>query len=132
MSRAPNKSHQDAGFSLVEALVALAIFAIAGVGLVQLQAYSLRTLSDVETRAVAALVAQNVLVDVAASRAAPALGESQGEVELAGRQWRWRLNVAGASDVRMRHAGVDVFEQDADRPAAHVDGFFAAPEGSAP
>ena len=79
MSRVRN----DAGFSLVEALVALAVFALAGVALVQLQAQSLRTLSAAETRALARIVVQNALVDVVARSTPPDIGAEAGGVHRA-------------------------------------------------
>jgi len=84
MLRAPN----DRGFSLIEALVALAVFAMAGVGLVQLQTHSLQTLSQVETRALADIVAQNALVEIVAGDVPPAPGERTANEHFAGRDWQ--------------------------------------------
>ena len=84
MSPAPN----DHGFSLIEALVALAVFAMAGVGLVQLQTHSLQTLSQVETRALADIVAQNALVEIVAGAVPPAPGERATNERFAGRDWQ--------------------------------------------
>ena len=96
----------DAGFSIIEALVALAVFALAGVGLVQLQTHSLTTLTRVETHALAMMVAQNRLVDAIASLEAPALGVSSGETEIGGRAWRWRMTVEVTDDVSIRRVTV--------------------------
>ncbi len=88
----------DAGFSLVEGLVALAVFAMAGVGLVQLQTYSISTLRRTEAHALATMQAQNILVRSLASTADPEIGQTSGEEVLAGRTFAWRRLVAPTSD----------------------------------
>ena len=123
MSRAPN----DHGFSLVESMVALAVFAMAGVGLMSLQAHSLKTLREAETRTLAGIVVENALVDAVAARAAPDLGERTGEVDLAGRRWRWRAVTEATADPLMRRVRVDAFEGDDPAPMAHAQAFVAKP-----
>jgi general secretion pathway protein I len=106
MSRAP--SEPETGFSLVEALVALFLFGVASVGLIQLQSQSLATLSRTEDRALAQLVAQNRLVEAQASRTPLALGETQGQVSLARREWRWTQAVEATQDPRSWQIAVSV------------------------
>ena len=122
MSRAPS----DSGFSLIEALVALAVFAMAGVGLVQLQTHSLQTLSRVESRALADVVAQNRLVELAASAASPAPGASSEAITFAGRGWRVATDVASVGDGSMLRATIVVTESEGGAPGARAVGFIAA------
>lgn len=122
MSRAPT----DSGFSLIEALVALAVFAMAGVGLVQLQTHSLQTLSRVESRALADVVAQNRLVELAAGNVSPAQGDTSETTQFAGREWRVATQVAGVGDGSMLRATVTVTEAQGEASGARAVGFIAA------
>jgi general secretion pathway protein I len=120
MSRAPS----DLGFSLIEALVALAVFAMAGVGLVQLQTHSLQTLSQVETRALADIVAQNALVELVAGAVPPAPGQRAEAQTFAGRDWQIVTQVTPAGD--MLRVSVAVSSASDATPAARAHAFVAA------
>jgi general secretion pathway protein I len=135
MSHARNKSlatarsgggrRRDAGFSVVESLVALAVFAMAGVGLVQLQAHSLMTLSRVERATLGAVIAQNQLVEAAAALGPPELGQREGETQLGGQAWRWRLSVEATSAAETRRVSVIVLDP-AGQQVAAAQAFLSA------
>lgn len=127
MSRVKASHAADAGFSMVEALVALAVFALAGVGLVQLQAQSLRTLSIAEGRALADMVAQNALVDAAARLEAPVLGAGETEIENAGRDWTLRTIVAPTPDAAIRRISVEVRRNGEEGIVARAHSFVGSP-----
>jgi general secretion pathway protein I len=101
---------RDQGFTLVEALVALSVFALAGVGLVSLQAYSISTLRGVESHVLAGMVAQNLLVETIASRTSPDLGVEAGEVSMGERNWSWRRGIEPTSDPGVVRVSVTVSE----------------------
>jgi general secretion pathway protein I len=124
----PASTEHDAGMSIVEALVALAVFAMAGVGLIELQAQSLRTLSSVEQRALGDIVAQNHLVGLLANRAPPAPGEQRGQDTLAGRDWRWRVRVAPTADANVLRIDVEVRAADEGPVLASAHGFTPSAE----
>lgn len=128
MSRARN----DGGFSLVEALVALAVFASAGVGLVQLQSHSLSTLSRVETIALADLAAQNRITEILAAVVPPDVGTRQEELTFAGRTWSMTVAVVAVPGGGMRRVSVAVGAPGS-APAATAHAFFAvSAPGAAP
>lgn len=125
MSRAPT----DSGFSLVEALVALAVFAMAGVALVQLQSQSLSTFARVETRALADIAAQNRLTQIVAARISPPIGVREEDLNFAGRAWTMNVEVVAASAPNTRRVSVRVADgSGADIVTVHA--FVAAPEGA--
>jgi general secretion pathway protein I len=113
MSPPSNERRAEAGFSVVEAMVALAVFALAGVGLVQVQTHSLGALSQTETQAFASIVAQNVLIDAASATAPPDLGAREGTTALAGQVWTWRLKVE-RSEMNLLMVNVEVLDADGD------------------
>jgi len=82
-----------AGFTLLEMLVALAIFSLAALALVRLQAVSARTSVDLRERTMAQIVARNLMVERMTDPQPPAQGESAGTVENAGREWHWTQKV---------------------------------------
>lgn len=119
----------DGGFSLVEALVALAVFAMAGVALVQMQASSLSTFARVESRALADLLAQNTLTELVSAQTPPGAGAREETVEFAQRQWRRSVSVTAVPGAQTRRITVEVSAEGA--PAlARVSAFVAAPEAS--
>jgi len=118
-----SRPRNDHGFSLVEALAALAVFALAGVGLVHLQAQSLRTLRAVETRALAEIVVENLLTGAVAARDVPPLGVREGALRLGEREWRWRVAVEATAEPLTRVVRADVFEGDAAAAAASSQAF---------
>ncbi|MFW3173581.1 type II secretion system protein GspI [Xanthomonas phaseoli] len=100
------------GFSLLELIVALAIFAMAAVGLLNLSGESTRTAVVLEERALAAVVAENQAIEATLAPAAAIGAPAHGQVVLGGRSWEWQRQStpAGATgllqiQVRVRPAG---------------------------
>jgi len=92
----------EQGFTLLEMLVALTIFSLAGLALVRLQAVSARTSVDLHQRTMAEIVARNLMIERLTDPRPPAEGASNGTVENAGRQWRWTQQVdADANEQRL-------------------------------
>ena len=54
----------ERGFTLLEMLVALAVFSLAALALVRLQGVTLRTAADLDSKALGQIVARNLMVDV--------------------------------------------------------------------
>ncbi|MCD0280979.1 type II secretion system minor pseudopilin GspI [Xanthomonas melonis] len=100
-----------AGFSLLELMVALAIFGMAVVGLLNLSGESARTTAVLEERALAAVVAENQMIDAMLAPTAAALAPARGQETLGGRRWDWQRQAVPASagmvriEVRVNAAG---------------------------
>jgi len=82
------------GFTLIEMLVALAVFSLAAMALLNLSGESTRSAARAQARTLAGVVAENVAAE---AMIAPnlAVGETSGEARLAGQTWRWRRVVEG-------------------------------------
>ena len=74
------------GFTLVEMLVAMAVFALAAMALLNLSGENTRSAARVEDRTLGGVVAENVAVESAIAPQLPD-GSSDGRVTLAGRDW---------------------------------------------
>lgn len=112
-------SRDREGFTLIEMLVAMAVFSLSALALLNLAGENTRSAARVETRTLGGIVADNVAVE---SVTAPALsdGVSSGRVILAGRDWRWTRIVSptDAGDIQRVEVRVVTEEgQAADRTA---------------
>lgn len=86
----------EAGFSLIEVMVALAIFGLAAVALIRLQGVSLASAATLSDRQYAGIVARNQALEalLAATPPAPAQGRERAGI----RDWAWRRMVSPGPD----------------------------------
>jgi general secretion pathway protein I len=90
------------GFTLLEVLVALAIFALVAASVLTASARSVRTASQLEDKTLAMWVADNRLVELQLADTPPADGRDEGQVEFAGRRWVWQSEIEATSEPAMR------------------------------
>lgn len=103
------------GFTLVELLVALAVFSLAAMAMLNLSGENTRSAARVEVRTLGGLVAENLAVE---TMVAPNLGEGRtsGVASLAGRSWRWTRAVEGTEAGMLR---IDIRVATEEGQAAH-------------
>lgn len=106
---------RQAGFTVLEILVALAIFSLAALALLRVQAISLRTAADLDARQMAQIVAANRGVELLTDPAPPPLGVREGEMVNGGRRWRWRQTARREAGSALLMLRVEV-EEDAPGP----------------
>lgn len=107
------------GFSLIEALVALAVLAIATAGIVRTVESHIDSTRGMERRAAALWVAENRMAELR-------LGSSAGaadEVEMLGERWRTVVTRRSTDDPAIVRAHVDTFGADGKAALASLDGF---------
>jgi general secretion pathway protein I len=100
------------GFTLIEVLVALAIFSLAALALLRLQGAAVGTVADLDERAIGAIVARNQAIEALTAATAPAFGSESGTETNAGRVWRWTRAVRRTADVRLQRIDVVVATPD--------------------
>jgi len=94
----------DKGFSLIELLVALAIFSIAALSLLDSQSSSVRAAGAVRAQTLASFVADNRVALFLGNITVPRPGQYSGEQQQMGVTYRWRENyqlIPGAQLMRM-------------------------------
>ena len=96
------------GFTLVEMLVALAIFSLAALALLRLQGATASSTALLRDHAVAQIVARNIAVETLSDPAAPPFGETSGQVANAGRNWLWTRRVGRSPEARIQQIEIAV------------------------
>ncbi|MBB1472430.1 MULTISPECIES: type II secretion system minor pseudopilin GspI [unclassified Luteimonas] len=122
------RSPRASGFSLIEMLVALAVFALAVLGLLNLAGESTRTAVAIEERVLAAVVADNVAVEAATIDARLLGDDAHGTETAGGRDWRWTRTVAPTADASLLRIDVTVMAPGEARVAAELALFRGVPE----
>ncbi|MCD7098947.1 type II secretion system minor pseudopilin GspI [Stenotrophomonas sp. MMGLT7] len=100
------------GFSLIELLVALAIFALVVVGLLNLAGESTRTAVHVERSVLAGIVADNLAAEAALAEASALAAPAQGSERLGERDWRWRRETAASGNDGLLRIDIEVTGDD--------------------
>lgn len=102
-----NMGKKQKGLSLLELLIALAVFAIFITPMLTgLYAASVTAIGNTKERTLASYIAQNHLAELQLKEEWPAVGRKQGEVEYAGQEWRWEQQVENTADENMRRVTV--------------------------
>ena len=96
------------GFTLIEMLVALAVFSLAALALLRLGGATATNGARLESQAMAMIVARNIAAETLSDPEAPAFGRAGGEVVNGGRRWRWTRNVARSPEARIQQIEIVV------------------------
>ena len=94
------------GFTLLEVLVALGIFAVVAASVLTLAQRSVQNAARLEAKTLAMWVADNRLVELQLQGEAAGIGQAQGEVHLANRTWLWQSLVEPAAEPLQRKISI--------------------------
>lgn len=83
------RDRAEAGFTLLELMVALAVFAVAALALVQMEGASIRQTADLDQRMLREIVAQNMAAEILTDPLPPPVGSASGTIRNAGRVFAW-------------------------------------------
>lgn len=125
------------GFTLLEVLVALAVLAVALGAVIQTAGSFTSNQAYLRDRTFAEWAAHNQLVAMQLAADWPSIGQEKGEVEfpeagarVAGREWRWVVQVTQTPEEDLRRVDIEIFPLDAppEQPAlARLTGFIGKP-----
>lgn len=125
-----SNSHSQYGFTLVEVMVAVAIFALAG-GAVMKSVYEhLRSISVLEQVTFATWVANNELTrsNLEANIKWPLAKSKKGEEKMGAQSWYWKRELVKTADGAMYQITVTVSsDQDMQNTITSVTSFMAKP-----
>ncbi|MCE9680139.1 type II secretion system minor pseudopilin GspI [Shewanella sp. AS1] len=98
--------------TLLEVIVALAVFATAAVSITKSLGQQIANMPILEERTLAQWVADNQMVDARLEEKFPALGRKEGRVELADKEWYWRKEVVKTADDSFRMIRISVSDDE--------------------
>jgi general secretion pathway protein I len=123
------------GFTLIEVLAALIIVSLGMLGVIEAVSQTARNSSYLRDKTIAHWIAMNHLAEVRLEPQAPKVDKTSDEVEMAGRRWRWTMEVTQSPLPSVRRIDISVRAAEAkeDSSLASVSGFYGtaiAPPGT--
>ncbi|WP_443019833.1 type II secretion system minor pseudopilin GspI [Sphingomonas adhaesiva] len=94
---APRRRHSN-GFTLIEIMVALAVFSLAALALIRLEGQTIRSTGILSATLLAQTVARNVAIEAVTDAQPPLRGRATGVEQNGGRAWTWTRNVSAIGD----------------------------------
>ncbi|MGR5450767.1 type II secretion system minor pseudopilin GspI [Vibrio sp. PNB22_3_1] len=123
----PNRigaSHrQTRGMTLLEVLVALAIFATAAISVIRSVSQHINTVSYLEEKMFAAMVVDNQMANV--MLATEKLKAKNGTEELAGRTWYWKVTPVATTQPLLKAFDISVATEKNASPVVTVRSYVA-------
>ncbi len=116
------------GFTLIEVLVALAVFAIAITALVQAGTRRADNVGYLRDRTLANWIASDRITALRLEGGWPEVGTQEGEVEMAGRAWYWTARVEATPEEAVRRVEVEVSKKADAEPVSSVTGYLGRPD----
>lgn len=112
------------GFTLLEIMVALAIFATLATAVLSASQYVVRQSVAVEERLLAAWVADNQLNELRL-QSAPTHGQSQHAVHMASRDWLLRQRISDSAESGLLKVEIDVSLADREQTLQRATGWIS-------
>ena len=116
---------RDRGFTLIEMVAAVAVLAMAMAAILSGMARYADHAAHLRERTMALWVAHNRLTEIELQPVWPDVGRSDGEMELAGQTWEWRVEVLETTDDKLRRVNIRVLSPRRDGNAATLSAFLA-------
>jgi len=98
--------------TLIEVMVALAVFSLAAVSVITVATEHLRSIAYLEQKTLAMWVANNHLTELQLQAKLPGYGIKKGKVEYAGSTWYWQQQTVKTVDDGFRSINIRVLERE--------------------
>ena len=112
------------GFTLIEVLIAVTILAIAMGAVISGMARYADNAAYLREKTVGLWVAHNRLSEIELEAGWPAIGKSDGDVDMAGADWRWFVTVTETADPDVRRVEIRVQAKGRETDAAALSSFI--------
>jgi general secretion pathway protein I len=120
-------ARKQQGMTLIEVMVALAIFAVAALSIVSMTGEHIRSLSYLEQKNMGLWIANNHLTQVNLDNKFPALGTKNGKLDYAGITWFWQQKVVKTADPQFRSINIRILtEEKSDYAVAELTTYMVA------
>jgi general secretion pathway protein I len=100
------------GFTLLEILVALAIFAMVSISCYRQVDVSFRAITRIEQKYIALWIAESKLEELFVERKYPLAGETKSDYEVLDSQWHIKMRISETDIEKLRVAEVSVYASD--------------------
>lgn len=118
------RAARGGGFMLLEVMLAVLFLALAlGAGIFSTGRFAANA-AVLREKTVALWVAHNRLTEIGLEPAWPSVGKSDGEVTMAGVDWRWEVEVVETPDPRVRRVNIVVRPKSAESDSARLSSFL--------
>ena len=104
------RGRRDAGFTLIEIMVALAVFSLAAMALIRLESATVRGAAILDNTLIARSVASNVAIEAVTDAVPPPPGKTSGSEVNGGRQWNWLRQTQPIGDAGVVRVDVAVMD----------------------
>lgn len=121
----PNRKRD--GFTLIEVMLALSIFTLAALAALQVASAHLRSISVIEERTFATMVASNRMAQLHISDQWPPQNGASGRMLMAERPWFWRQEVVATVTDGLREVTVIVSTEEDGAEVARLVAFVGQP-----
>lgn len=122
------KRKRQQGLTLLEVMVALAIFAVTGSAILKAVGENLNVVGQIESITMANWVANNQLVRVKLEQPWPIPNNRRGSVEMAQRTWYWAQTVSKTNDDDLKQVTIRVgLDPTYNDTVTSVTAYFARP-----
>ncbi len=119
------------GMTLLEVMVALAIFAITGTAVMKAAADHLSGVSQIEEITFATWVANNQMTQVILSEQWPPKNNQKGSQEMSGRTWYWEQKILKTNDENLRAVEISVgLDENYEGNITTITSYISNPEPS--
>ncbi|HHM04733.1 MAG TPA: type II secretion system protein GspI [Gammaproteobacteria bacterium] len=116
------------GFTLIEILVALAILATAVAAMVSGISNHINNAAYLQSRTLAHFVALNKFTELQVGGEFPGAGSRSGETLMAGRNWRWEVDISTTEDPDVHRLDIAVYsERGSENPLASMVAYLGRP-----
>ncbi|MBV1911937.1 MAG: type II secretion system minor pseudopilin GspI [Kangiellaceae bacterium] len=120
------RSKKSKAFTLLEVLVAMAIFGYAAVSLISNMSQYQRMQLTATQRTVAHWVAMNQMAESRLEKEWPNVGVTRGTADMVGKTWYWKRSVSKTTEKELRQVEIEIrLEQNDELATTRFVGFIA-------
>ena len=113
----------DEGFSLLEVVVAIAVFSLGALATLNVLGQSGRNAEADEARLIAGIVAENRIAEAMAMSQPPQTGATRGTEAALSRNWEWEMRIGPSPEPRILRIDVSVREAGRQQVLAEYSSF---------
>ncbi|WP_404401643.1 type II secretion system minor pseudopilin GspI [Idiomarina seosinensis] len=126
----PGRCHQR-GFTLIEVMVAIALFGMAALAAVNAASSHLGSLSILQQKTFAQYVASNRLAELTLAQQWPVADEASGRTTLAEQSWQWQQQVSETVTPNVVAVTIIVSAADGEQELSRLTRYLRRPDSAA-